>query len=57
MERLPDLAAAMPEVHELKVLQTGGEEGAFDALTAFLAKVLSVADSLGISLIKEDIEE
>jgi flotillin len=50
VEQLPDLAAQMPAIDELRVLQTGGDEGAFDALATFLAKVLSIAQSLGISL-------
>jgi regulator of protease activity HflC (stomatin/prohibitin superfamily) len=50
IERLPELAAHMPEVHELKVLQTGNGDGAFDALPAFLAKVLAIADGMGIRL-------
>jgi hypothetical protein len=50
VEKLPELAAHMPEVHELKVLQTGNSDGAFDTLSTFLAKVLALADSLGIPL-------
>ena len=49
---LPELAAQMPEIHELKVLQTGDADGAFDALAAFIAKTLRLAESLGISLPK-----
>ena len=52
VEVLPELAAQMPEIHELKVLQTGDADGAFDALAAFIAKTLSLAESLGISLPK-----
>jgi chemotaxis protein histidine kinase CheA len=50
VEQLPELAAQMPEIDELRVLQTGGDEGAFDALSTFLAKVLSIAQSMGIEL-------
>lgn len=50
VDKLPELAAHMPAVHELKVLQTGSGDGAFDALSAFLARILAVADSLGIQL-------
>ncbi|MCQ3977983.1 MAG: hypothetical protein DPW09_31545 [Anaerolineae bacterium] len=50
VDKLPELAAHMPEVHELKVLQTGNGDGAFDALSTFLARILAVADSLGIQL-------
>ncbi|MBN1887544.1 MAG: hypothetical protein JW850_06125, partial [Thermoflexales bacterium] len=48
IEKLPELAAHMPEVHELKVLQTGPSDGAFDTLAAFLAKLLALAESLGL---------
>ncbi|MBA3531854.1 MAG: hypothetical protein H0T73_08045 [Ardenticatenales bacterium] len=50
IEQLPTLAAEMPEIHELRVLQTGNGDGAFDALPTFLAKLLAVADSMGIPL-------
>lgn len=50
VDKLPELAAHMPAVHELKVLQTGSSDGAFDALSAFLVRILAVADSLGIQL-------
>jgi len=53
IEKLPELASHMPEVHELKVLQTGGSDGAFDTLTAFLAKMVAVAGSLGVALPKK----
>ena len=50
VDKLPELAAQMPEIHELRVLQTGNADGAFDAFSTFLAKVLSIAESLGIPL-------
>jgi flotillin len=46
IEKLPDLAAHMPEVHELKVLQSG--DGAFDALAVFLARMIALGETLGI---------
>ena len=49
VDRLPELAAHMPEIHQLTVLQSGGD-GAFDSLPLFLAKLISVAESLGIDL-------
>ncbi len=48
IERLPDLVAQMPEIHELKVLQTGPGNAAFDTFASFLAKALAIAESLGI---------
>jgi hypothetical protein len=40
----------MPEIRELKVLHMGDGDGAFDALPTFLAKMLAIADSMGIRL-------
>jgi hypothetical protein len=48
IEKLPELAAHMPEVHELKVLQSGAGDGAFDALAVFLAKMVALGETLGI---------
>jgi flotillin len=50
VEQLPELAAQMPEIKELKVLQTGNGDGAFDALPAFLARMLAVGEGLGVRL-------
>ena len=47
---LPELAAHMPDIHELKVLQTGGGDGAFDPLAQFLARMVALAESLGLPL-------
>jgi flotillin len=49
IEKLPDIAAAMPEVQELRVLQTGAGMTGLDALTGFVAKLLAVAESLGVT--------
>ncbi len=38
----------MPEINELKVFQTGKGEGGFEALTSFIAKMMSMAENLGI---------
>lgn len=50
IDKLPELAAHMPEIHELKVLQTGAD-GSFDAVTHFLTRLLATAESLGIPLV------
>jgi flotillin len=50
VDKLPEIAAQMPEIQELKVLQTGSGDAAFDTLAAFVTKVLALAESLGISL-------
>ncbi len=46
--RLPELAAQMPEVHELKILQTGND--GYDSLAAFLARVMALAESFGFQV-------
>ncbi len=38
IERLPGLAAHMPEIHSLNVLQSGPGDGAFDGLALFLSQ-------------------
>jgi len=48
IDKSVDIAAEMPDIQELKVLQTGNET--FDAFSAFVAKMLAVAESLGIEL-------
>jgi len=53
IEKLPELAAQMPDIHELKVFQTDNGNAAVDTFTSFLAKTLSIAESFGISLKKE----
>jgi myosin heavy subunit len=53
IEQLPDLAAHMPAIHELKVLQTGQDGGAFEALATFMSNILALGDSLGIPLVKD----
>ena len=53
IEKLPKLAAHMPEIGELKVLHMGDGDSAFDALPAFLTKMLAIADSMGIRLTRQ----
>ena len=48
IEKLPQLAAHMPEIHQLSVLQSGSEDGAFDALAVFLARMVALGQTLGI---------
>ena len=46
---LPELAKAMPDIHELKTLQisSDGQDGGFDLLAGFLSKLFAVAQTLG----------
>jgi hypothetical protein len=48
IEKLPQLAAHMPEIHQLSVLQSGSGDGAFDALAMFLARMVALGETLGI---------
>jgi regulator of protease activity HflC (stomatin/prohibitin superfamily) len=50
VEQLPALAEHMPEIHELKVLQTGPDAGGFDALSNFVARLMALAQSVGVQL-------
>jgi hypothetical protein len=45
IDQLPELAAHMPDVQELRVLQTGPDAGVFDALATFLAKLVALAQT------------
>lgn len=50
VEQLPALASAMPEIERLTVLQSGDGAGPFDSMPIFLAKMLSLAQMLGLKL-------
>lgn len=54
IEKLPELAAQMPDIHELRVFQSDNGNAAVDTFTSFLAKTLSIAESFGIQLGKRD---
>jgi hypothetical protein len=45
---LPQIASNMPDVQELRVLQTNTGDGAFDTLSGFIARMLALAESFGI---------
>ncbi len=49
-EQLPDIAKEMPEINELKVLQTGNNDSTFDFLSTFAHKAMALAENLGISV-------
>lgn len=49
ISQLPQIASNMPEIHELKVVQTSNNDG-FDMLTGFVARMLAVAENMGIKL-------
>lgn len=45
--QLPEIAERLPEVDEMRVLQTGN---GYDGLTSFLAQMTAIAESLGLKL-------
>ncbi|MDM8529113.1 SPFH domain-containing protein [Anaerolineales bacterium HSG24] len=47
--KLPEIATQLPEVHDLKVVQTGGNENIFNSLPVFLAQMMAVAETMGLS--------
>jgi flotillin len=50
IDKFAEIMAEMPDIHELKVLQTGHGDVTFDVLSALVAKMLAVAEHLGIPL-------
>ncbi|MCP4700101.1 MAG: hypothetical protein GY862_25100 [Gammaproteobacteria bacterium] len=50
IDKSSEIAAEMPDIHELKVLQTGSGDAGFDVFSSFAAKLLALAENLGISL-------
>ncbi len=50
IDKSADIAAEMPDIQELKVLQTSNGDMNFDGFSAFVAKLLAVAENLGIPL-------
>ncbi|MBN2440131.1 MAG: hypothetical protein JXJ04_02255 [Spirochaetales bacterium] len=50
IDKLPEIAEHMPEIKELKILNTGNTDSTFDTLAGFLTKIFALAENLGISL-------
>jgi len=50
IDNAANIAAQMPDIHELKVLQTGGGNGevSFEGFSTLVAKMLAIAEHLGI---------
>ena len=48
IKELPQIAASMPQIKELKILQTSQSDPLMDSLTNFITKVISLSESLGI---------
>jgi hypothetical protein len=49
IEKSADIADKLPDIHELKILQTGGEMNT-ETLSTFLAKILAIAEHFGLPL-------
>lgn len=45
---LPEIAAQMPEIKELKILQSDGSDPMFDGLTVFIQKILSLSENFNL---------
>jgi hypothetical protein len=50
VEKLPFIAAEMPEIKELKVVQAGQGDAWVEGLTGFLGRILAIAQTMGIAL-------
>lgn len=48
INKLPEIASQMPDIHELKVLQTGNSD--YSSIADFLGRLLAVGNSLGIAI-------
>ncbi|MCG8569928.1 MAG: hypothetical protein MJB14_07285 [Spirochaetes bacterium] len=53
VQQLPQIAAKMPEIKELKVLQTGDSDPMLDSMVNFVTKLIAMAEQLGIELPKK----
>ncbi len=54
IDKLPELMANRPDIHEMRILQTGGGDPTFDALLSMGTKLAAVAESFGFSLKNKD---
>ena len=50
IDKSADIAAEMPDIQELKVLQTNHDDINFNSLSTFVTKILAVAENFGIPL-------
>ena len=50
IETAPEIVAALPEIDELKIWQTDGQDIAWQSISGWLQKGIAVADQLGVKL-------
>lgn len=50
IKKLPEIAENMPEIKDLRVIQTGETDSTLNNITSFITKFISLADSLGIDI-------
>ena len=50
IDKSAEIAAEMPDIHELKVLQTSCDDVTIEAFSNFVGKILMVAEGLGVPL-------
>jgi len=53
IEELPYIVENLPDVDELKVLQSNGEDATFNTLTQLVAKILETAEYLGVPMLEK----
>jgi flotillin len=54
--KLPEIAKSMPQIKEMKVIQSNTNDPAFESLISFVQKILGVAESLGIAIKEKAVE-
>lgn len=52
ISELPNIAAELPDVNELKVIQTGDSDYIMNSLGGFISKLMAVGETLGIKMPK-----
>jgi hypothetical protein len=50
IDKSAEIVAEMPDIHELKVLQTSHDDVTIEAFSNFVGKILMVAEGLGVPL-------
>lgn len=48
ISELPNIASELPNINEMKVIQTGNDDFVVNSLAGFVSKLLSIGDTLGI---------
>ncbi|MBN2892403.1 MAG: hypothetical protein JXL97_11085 [Bacteroidales bacterium] len=54
IKEMPKIAAEMPDVEHLKIIQSNGDDPLMNSLSSFIEKISSIGDDLGVKLPKND---